>query len=82
MTKTFRDNCDTVPILCSKQAASFFFSMFQMQLKKYFFVSIAFPCMQHNCGIISGSHACRDCVWHIILDAKSYRLQPALESKC
>jgi len=26
--------------------------------------------MHHNYGVISGSHACRDCVWHIILDAE------------
>jgi len=26
--------------------------------------------MHLNYGAISGSHACRDCVWHIILDAE------------
>ena len=28
--------------------------------------------MHHNYGVISGSHACKDCVWHIILDAELY----------
>ena len=27
-------------------------------------------------GVISGSHACRDCVWHIILDAELYTTCP------
>ena len=44
----------------------------QIQLKTYFFVLFARPCMHHNYGVFSGSHACRDCVWHIILDAELY----------
>jgi len=28
--------------------------------------------MHHNYGVISGSHACRYCVWHTILDAEIY----------
>jgi len=32
--------------------------------------------MHHNYGVISGSHACRDCVWHIILDAELYTTYP------
>jgi len=44
----------------------------QMQLKKYFFVAFVRPCMHLNYGAISGSHACRDCVWHISLVAKLY----------
>jgi len=34
----------------------------QMQLKMYFFVPSVQPCMHHNHGVISGSHACKDCV--------------------
>jgi len=32
--------------------------------------------MHQNYGIISGSHACRDCVWPIILDAELYTIRP------
>ena len=34
------------------------------------------PCMHLNYGVISGSHACRDCVWHIILVAELYTTCP------
>jgi len=27
-------------------------------------------------GVISGGHACRDCGWHIILDAELYATCP------
>jgi len=37
----------------------------QMQLKMYFFVPSVLPCLHHNYGVISGSHACRDCQWRI-----------------
>ena len=47
-----------------------------MQLKTYFFVPFVRPFMHHICGVISGSHACRDCVWHIILDAELYTTCP------
>jgi len=47
-----------------------------MQLKTYFFVPFARPCMHLNYGVISGSHACRDCVWHIILVAELYTTSP------
>jgi len=57
MTKTFRDNYDTDV---------------QMQLRMYFFVPFVHPCMHHNYGVISGSHACRDCVWPVILDEELY----------
>jgi len=43
-----------------------------MQLKTYFFVPFLRPCMHHNYGVISGSHACRECGWHIILVAELY----------
>jgi len=48
----------------------------QMQLKTYFFVPFVRPRMHHNYGVISGSHACRDCVWHIILDVVLYTTCP------
>jgi len=32
--------------------------------------------MDLNYVVISGSHACRDCVWHIILDAELYTTCP------
>jgi len=48
----------------------------QMQLKMYFSVPFVQPCMHHNYGVISGSHACRDCVWPIILDAELYTTCP------
>jgi len=36
----------------------------------------AYPCMHLNYGAISGSHARRDCVWHIIFDAELYTICP------
>ena len=39
-------------------------------VKNVLFRSFCTPCMHHNYGVISGSHASRDCVWHIILDAE------------
>jgi len=49
------------------------FSDVRTQWKMYFFVSVVCPCMHHNYGMISESHACRDCVcWPIILDAELY----------
>ena len=46
------------------------FPAVQMQLKTYFFVPFVRPCKHLNYGVISGSHACRDCRWHIILVAE------------
>ena len=34
----------------------------KMHLKTYFFFPFVRPCMHHNYGGISGSHACGDCV--------------------
>jgi len=45
-------------------------------VKTYFFVPFVRPCMHLNCGVISGSHACKDCGWHIILDAGLYTTCP------
>ena len=49
-----------------------------MQLKMYLFVPFVRPCMHHNYGVISESHACKDCVWlwPIILDAELYTTCP------
>jgi len=47
-----------------------------MQLKMYFFVPFVRPCMHHNYGGISESHACKDCMWPIILDAELYTTCP------
>jgi len=43
-----------------------------MQLKMYFFVPFVRPCIHHNYGGISESHAYKDCVWPIMLDAGLY----------
>jgi len=48
----------------------------QVQSKTYFFVPFVRPCMHLNYGVISGSRACRDCVWHTILDAGLYTTCP------
>jgi len=42
----------------------------------YFFVPFVRPCMHHNYGGISESHACKDCMWPIILDAELYTTCP------
>ena len=47
-----------------------------MQLKMYFFIPFVCPCMHHNYGGISESHACNDCVWPVILDAELYTTCP------
>jgi len=74
MTKTFRDNCDKniMQQICCEPP----FPGVQMQLKMYFFVPFVRPCMHHKYGVISESHACKDCVWLIILDAELYTTCP------
>jgi len=47
-----------------------------MQLKMYFFVPFVRLCMHHNYGEISESHACKDCMWRIILVAELYTTCP------
>ena len=42
----------------------------------YFFVPFVRPCTHHNYDGISESHACKDCVWPIILDAELYTTCP------
>ena len=56
-------------MLCSKQAASFFFPIFRTQCKMYFFIPSVHPCMHHNYGVISGRHTSADCLWPITLVA-------------
>jgi len=50
------------------------FSRFSNPVKKVLFRSFCTPmyCIHHNYDVISGRHACRDRVWHIILDARLY----------
>jgi len=45
-------------------------------VKNVLFVPFVRPCMHHNYGVISGSHACRDCVWPIIFHAVLYTTCP------
>ena len=74
MTKTFRDNCDIN--IVQQTSCEPLFPVVQMQLKTYFFVPFVHPCMYLNYGVISRSHACRDCGWHIILVAELYATCP------
>jgi len=74
MTKTFRDNCDIN--IVQQTSCEPLFPDVQMQLKMYYFVPFVRPCMHNNYGVISRRHACRDCVWHIILDAELYTTCP------
>ena len=74
MTQTFRDNCDIN--IVQQTSCEPLFPVVQMQLKTYFFVPTVRPCMHLNYGVIPGSHACRDCGWHIILVAELYTTFP------
>ena len=74
MTKTFRDNYDKN--IAQQTSCEPLFSDVQMQLKMHFFVPFVRPCMHHNYGAISESHACKDCVWPIILVAALYTTCP------
>ena len=75
MIKTFSDICDTN--IVQQTSCEPLFPDAQMQLKMYFFVSFVRPCMHHNYGVISQSHACGYCVWWpIILDAELYTTYP------
>ena len=74
MTKTFRDNCDKN--IVQQTSCEPLSPDVQMQLKMYFFVPFVRPCMRHNYGGISEIHACKDCLWRIILDAELYTTCP------
>jgi len=67
MTKTFRDNYDTN--IVQQTSCEPLFPDVQMQLKMYFVFPSVRPCVHRNYGVISGNHACRDCVQPIILGA-------------
>ena len=71
--KTFRDNCDIN--IVQQTSCGPLFPVVQMQLKTYFFVPFVRPCMHLNYGVISGSHACRDCGWQILV-VELYKTQP------
>jgi len=75
MTKTFRDDCDIN--IVQQTSCEPLSPVVQMQFEKtYFFVPFLRPCMHLNYGVISGSHACRDCGWHIILVVELYTTCP------
>jgi len=74
MTQTFRDNCDTN--IVQQTSCEPPFLDVQMQLETYFFVPFVRPCIHHNYGVLSGNHPCRDCVWHVILNAELYTACP------
>ena len=86
MTKTFRHNCDINIVqqtscncdinIVQQTSCEPLFPVVQMQLKTYFFVPFVRPCTHLNYGVISGSHACRDCGWDIILVAELYTTCP------
>ena len=61
-----RDNCDINIV----QQANCKPPNVQMQLKMYFFIPFVRPCMHHNYGVISESHACRYCVRPIAMHAE------------
>ena len=70
--KTFRDNCDKNIV----QQKSYEPSRCSNAVENYFFIPFVRPCMHHKYGGISESHACKDCVWPIILDAELYTTCP------
>ena len=72
--KDIQRNCDIN--IVHQTSCEPLFPVVQMQLKTYFFVPFVHPCMHLNYGVISGSHACRDCGWHIILVAELYTICP------
>jgi len=74
MTKTFRDTCDKN--IVQQTSCEPLFADVQMQLKMYSFVPFVRPCMRHNNVGISESHARKDCVWPIIVDAELYTTCP------
>jgi len=77
MTKALRDNRD-INIVQQTSCEHHFLDV-QMQLTMYFFVPPVRPYMHHNYGVLSGSYACRVCVWPIILDAELYTTCPGSE---
>jgi len=74
MTKTFRDNCDKN--IVQQTSSEPLLPMFKCSFKNVLFAPFVRPCMHHNFGEISESHACKDCVWLIILDTELYTTRP------
>ena len=52
------------------------FSRCSNAVKNVLFFLFVRPCMHHNSGVISGNHARRNCVWHIILVVELYTTWP------
>jgi len=48
------------------------FSQISDAVKNVLLVPSLSPCMHHNFGVITGSLACRDCMWTVIVDARLY----------
>jgi len=74
MRKTIRDVCDIS--IVQQTSCEHLLPSVQMQLKMYFFIPFVRPCMHHSYGVISESHAFRDGVLPIILDAELYTTCP------
>jgi len=74
MTKAFIGNC--AKNIVQQTSCKSLLPDIQMQSKMYLFVPFVHPCMHHKYGEISESHACKDCVWPIILDAEFHTTCP------
>ena len=74
MTKTFRDNCDTNFV--QQTSCKPLFPQCANAVKNVLFHSFLCQCMHHSYGVISESHACKDCMWPISLDAELYTACP------
>ena len=74
MTKTFRDNCDKN--IVQQKGCEPLFPDAQVQLKMNFFILFVRPCMYRIYGGISESHACKVCVWPIVLDPELCTTRP------
>jgi len=72
MTKTFGNNCDIN--IVQQTSCEPLFPNVQIEYKMYFFFAFVRPCMHHNYGVISGSHACRDCVAYNLVCRDLYNL--------
>ena len=70
MTKTLGDKCDIN--IVQQTSCEPLFPDVQMQLKTYFFVPSAQPCMHLNYVVVSGRYSSRDCVWLQRFNATSY----------
>ena len=71
MTNTFRETA-LYSKYCAANKLRASFSRCSNAVKMDFFIPFVRQCMHHKYSVISESHACRDCVWPIILDAELY----------